>query len=128
MEDIIKKTLEYLNSTEAFIQAQLPDYINQYMTWAVIDCWFYIFLFSILFLVPFITFIKVRTKISGKDFDYFGDPTNSKSWVWLISMVMSIIFGFAVIIIIPVTVNNLLKIHFAPKVYLVEKLSGMLKK
>lgn len=123
----MQKALEYVNSTESFLKDQIPDFINQYLTWCAFECIFYIVLFAILFLIPFITFLITQTKIAKTDFDYFGGPVTWKGVVWCASLVLSIMIGIIAAIGIPQNAYTLLKINKAPKVFLMENLAKAIR-
>ena len=127
MNEILQKALDYINSTEAFLKEQVPDFVVQYLTWCSYECIFYIVLFSIFFAVPFVAFLIINHKISDKDFDYEG-PSTSRGILWLLSLIVTIIMGLVACINIPINSYTLLKITKAPKVFLVERLADQLKK
>jgi len=124
MNELLQKSLEYLNSTETFLHEQVPGFIHQYLSWCAFECIFYIILWGMLFLILFVAFLITNHKLEKSDFNCYVGPKTTKGYVWCISIFM----GAIAIISILVSSYTLLKINKAPKVFLVEKLAAQLKK
>lgn len=127
MNELMQKALEYVNSTELFLKEQIPDFINQYLTWCAFECIFFIALLSIIFIIPFVTHLIAMRKTTKTDFNYNG-PTTMRGCVWLISLILSVILGIVAAVFIPANCYTLLKINKAPKVFLMERLTDQIKK
>lgn len=122
-KEITDKILEYLSNAESFVKDQVPDFINQYLTWCFYSNVFFIILGFTLFLIPLFVYLVNESKNKGKTREYnrYGNPENFPTIVSAIFLILSI-FAFGVFFIMA-TVNtyDLIKIKVAPKVYLVDK-------
>lgn len=128
MNEIIQKTLEYLNSAEAFLTAQVPDFINQFLMWCFYEKLFFIALFPILFLFFLTITIILKRTLPAKENFYLGSPTTPHGFLYVISYILTVVAIIISLVSIPFNTYDLIKIKVAPKVYLVEKVMDMVKK
>lgn len=114
-EKFATKALTYLESTEAFLKDQLPDYFQQVVKYYAIQSWVFVAL-SVIFIV-----ISLRAMKWGMK-NYKEDEYKPEEY-------MPLFLGGAAVIIISacVIINNVqtgLKATIAPKVFIVDYLRG----
>lgn len=126
MNELINKALEYINSTEVFLRDQLPDFIQQYLTWCLAESIFYIVISLIPVIVCGISLLFISKKYGNK-IDYDAYNTNSVIISHLVNCIMLVVFLIVSCVVIPINSKNILKIKVAPKVFLVEKLGELIK-
>ncbi len=111
-EQLQAKLLEYLNSGEAFVREQAPEYVNQALTFYAWDAAFDLRVCLCFAIVGFL--LLVSGLILSRDYNSEGT-----AMVFSIFGLLALIFG---LIGSTVDYSNLKKIELAPKVFLVEKL------
>lgn len=115
------KLLEYLNSTEVFLRAQAPDFVNQfvaYETWKV-GWQFYFWLFAFLLLIGFqvINFMCYY----HRDREGYQDNSGYAFFAFVIGAC-----GVASLAIMLDYYAATKKLELAPKVYMVEQAKRMI--
>ena len=118
LEEITKKMIEYLETTEMFLNDQVPDFVAQfiiYETWAA-EWWFLISLcvFILLCIWQALNILYIFTKTNWKD-----------GFVFIIFFVGT--FGALSLYSVTTKFASLKKLQIAPKVYMVERAKSMLK-
>jgi len=116
-QELIKKIIDWVESSSDFVQCQWPDFISQFMKAATIKAWID---FSILFVV-FVAFLLICVldiyPNSSKKTDMFDQG--------FLVFLYSLIIPFA---LLPITaglineIHNLVNIYVAPKVYILSQL------
>lgn len=113
-EEILKKLLEYLQNTELFLSAQIPDVLQQILRIELFKLWC-LFAFGIIFLIIFGICLFLIIK------DYYGKEWQNASIVFgtIIGGVCG--FGFT-----PFSIYKLYLYYYAPKVFLIEYIKTIL--
>jgi hypothetical protein len=122
MNELIQKILEYVNTTELFLKDQLPDFINQYLTWCYYESLFWLLFHLSVLIILTVAAIKLYYK------DWFEDEPTPRAIAFFSSAIVAVIFLFVNMFTVPDHTLKLIKISKAPKVFLVEKLAGVIKK
>lgn len=110
-EKFAEKALTYLNSTEAFLKEQLPDYFQQIVSYYAVENWVY-FGVWILIATAFAGLAFVCVREVKKDDDYIGG-------VILFTLVSLVLFVCSLD-----SFSSALKATIAPKVFIVDYLRG----
>lgn len=121
--ELAKKMLEYLNSTEAFLQKNIPAFVEEYLTFYFYQSTFIIAFFLLLLVLSF-----SLSKISKKHIENF--KSLSREDKEFLNVMRTVPFGILLLLnafVIPININTLIKIKFAPRVYLVDELKDTLK-
>lgn len=122
---IIEQTKEGIAKGIEIAQQQTPDLINQLLRWQFAKHLFWVILGFSMFLICLIL-IKIIIKISEKeDFD-FAEPSSS----FIVAFIWVIIIGLGTLLSLisyPYNVLTLIQIKIAPKIYLLEYISDLLK-
>ena len=133
-EQLTAKVLEYLSNTEAFLSAQVPDFIHQYLLWNFYSSIFFI-VFSLLVAVAswaiwaHLNRQVIKNKADNRpDFDPYGDPQTNLGWFWVVTLICSILASLFAFISTCTNIPELIKITVSPKVFLVDSLTATIKK
>jgi hypothetical protein len=114
-EELTNKLLQYLNSGEVFLKEQAPDYVNQWMAFAMWDAYFGLIVSIVFFLLSIVAILGglYFVERSGDASEMFG--------------AVLVIFGSITFLVsafcIPCSYSNLKKLELAPKVYMLESLT-----
>jgi len=111
--DLAKEALEILKGTKGFVLDQAPDSMRQVLAWQMGESIFFFVVGLALLSVTAVCFKKF------KDFASRGDEV-APVFVGIMSSVLGLIFTCHSFL-------DILKIHLAPKVFLMEYFSGLLK-
>lgn len=109
-EQFAQKALTYLNSTEAFLKEQLPDYFQQVVTYYAIQSWAYF----IIFLAATASMIVFAYR-AWRNKDSYDPVFNAIIVLIIAALPMGAMFF---------NLNKALKATFAPKVFIVDYLRG----
>jgi len=112
---VLQEMLNFVNSTADFMKGQIPDVIQQLLHWKLAVCLFWLVL-SISSAIG--GFLSYKTAVKA---DY--DPSDFPGW-WIVVGILTIT---SLVSFFPNALDTL-QIVFAPKVYLIEYLMGMVKK
>lgn len=115
VEKIGQKLLEYLQSTEAFVKEQAPDFVRELLAYQLMTSTMWAVFCGLVFAAGVAGFVYGVVKRS----DEYGPETGI-----LIPSAMFIILGF---LFCAGNTEKALKIHFAPKVYVMEYARDMMK-
>lgn len=111
-EQFMQKALEYLQSTEAFLQKEVPIYITEYLNWHMYSS----IIWGSIFLLPLFFSIWVMYKGITAKYD----------------QELLICLGFLLLLIgvcgVCANVSNIVQIKVAPRVYLIESITANLPK
>lgn len=119
LNKLADKLVSYLESAEVFAKAQLPDFVNQFITYEAwkVDWQFKVALIALVILAIWqVINIVVSIKNVGNLDECFG---------WIIAMVG--IAGFIALCFSVDTYTSLKKMEMAPKVYMVEQAKHLLR-
>jgi hypothetical protein len=113
----LDKLIQYLNSVEGFAKEQLPDFVNQFLTYEMYKAslWFYSLLVILILLVLAQSYSMHKTM----------DKKSGEEWVPVVFFT-----GLIGTIVLIACISNFLdmkKIEMAPKVYLIEEFKDYLK-
>lgn len=113
-EKLMEKLLGYLDAAENFVNAQLPDFAQQFVNYETWACEWY-FQISIIFAVLFFAFATVSliVALSTGD-DCAGWMTFITGIVFLASLV-ACVYNYA----------DLKQLELAPKVYMIKQVKNM---
>jgi len=114
-EEILKKLLEYLQNTELFLSGQIPDVFRQIMQIELFKIWA-LFIFSIICLIAF-----------GISLYFFLKEWEEKEYENLLVLIGLFVGGICGIICLTVSLYKLYLFYYAPKVFLIEYIGGLLK-
>jgi hypothetical protein len=108
-DEFLNRALKYLDSAEAFVKSEVPDFIRQYLEYEA----FYHQQWVTWGFVPFIIFMALMILIifAKKDAEEFMGAAFG-----------ALLFLFLGIMTVPHSYLKLKKIQMAPKVYLIEAL------
>lgn len=118
LESFLGKTLEYLNSAEAFLQKNVPAYVEELLAYEFYSSLFEL-LFFILILIASIIFFKKAKEVEK-------DMCSGDKVLTAISAFVLIVFSVVSVVAIPLTISHMIKVKIAPRVYLVETISKQL--
>ena len=113
-EVIVQEALGVVTSTKDFVVAQAPGLIQQILLWKSAECWFFIFL-GVLFIISAVVMMK--------KFGAWQCTTE-------ITPILEIASGTFIVMSVPsilVNAYTLMKIYVAPKIFLLEYLTSLLK-
>lgn len=119
-KEFLTKTLEYLNSAEAFLEKNVPAYVEELLTFEVYSSVFHIVLWvglTLTFgLMSFFFYRKYKRE-------------GIKKWSDLHEMTgaATILISIIALIVVSCNVHTIIKVKTAPRVFLVEKISRMVK-
>lgn len=123
VDTFLSKTLEYLNSTEAFLQKNVPAYVEELLQFSFYEAAFWAAFFPFVALV-FVAFTVISIKMSKSENKSFSKTANNIGPICVAGSFMFIIISlFAT----PSWVSDAIKIKTAPRVYLVEKISSQMR-
>lgn len=117
------KTLEYLNSTEAFLQKNVPAYVEELLQFEFYSAIFWALFFPLLALIFGLVAKRVLTVIKGKS----GDERDVLEGIGATSLGICVLSILISLFVTPCNLQDVVKIKVAPRVYLVEKISSQLK-
>lgn len=106
--ETVKKLIEQLGAAKGFVMEQAPDVLKQMVYYGIVSNGFYCFLASLVFSICLYYGIKTAKKENPACLGFF-----------LTSAVAVFVFA--------VNIDNLLKASFAPKLYLIQELSKLIK-
>jgi hypothetical protein len=112
MEKFFEELLKIVQSGSAFIQGQMPDFVNQLL---VYNFWSNIIITLVLFLMA--------TGFFGIAFFYYVTH-KTDSFIFITSVTFGIAVLLAFLIIAPMAINDCIKIKVAPKVYIIDYLTN----
>lgn len=115
LNQFLSSLMEGLNKAGAFVTEQLPLVLQEYITWEIAS--------SIVWLVPWTLAAIGCVKLWKWLLSIDDDDADDKELAFLIAAVPSIIAFGAVIY----NVLDMCKAIFAPRVYLIEELSKLVK-
>jgi hypothetical protein len=110
-DEFLGRALKYLDSAEAFVKSEVPDFIRQYLEYEA----FYHRMWVTWGFVPFGIFIIITIGILFACKDKFEDLVAG-------GFVAALFFLFLAFMTVPHSYFKLKKIEMAPKVYLIEAL------
>jgi len=123
--ELITKAISTADHAQEFVMAEMPELIQQLLYWKMIEAIF-VFILSIIWLFAYIKSIKwIWPKLNHK-VDCLDAWAASKG----ISTIGMVIVGSLVIINLTIGIDQIftiLQIWIAPKVYLIEYASGLIK-
>ena len=118
---LIEKSISGIDAATGFLQAEVPEYITQLITWYAI----YNFLMFVLGIVILVSTVLISIKFTGKKKNKEGE------FVWTLThdddgdpsahiMVSAIVFSIALVVGFASINLKWLQIWIAPKVWLIE--------
>jgi hypothetical protein len=124
-EQFLAKTLEYLNSTEAFLQKNVPAYIEELLVFSFYEhVLSVVFILSLLVGTAFLTFIAHK---KAKSPERSREGKEGYEFLCGAGVFVTGIFFIMFILSSAKNITQAIKIKVAPRVYLVEKLSSQIK-
>jgi hypothetical protein len=126
---LLAKALEWLQTTEEFVIEQAPQIAQEILYWGLAQNVFYAVLYGGAFIFFLLWFFKGNQiqKIS----DLFKEDTDQSITAGFIRLVFSAIMGFLSVVALPwAAIDRTLasiKILVAPRLYLIEYISDLLK-
>jgi hypothetical protein len=120
LAEILKKGLEAAEKTGNFVVEQAPDLIQQLIVWKTCE-----YIFLIIISIAFIFSVYKWHKSAMKRYDDFIDFCNEiESFIYgAYAIVVIVIFGIALF----QSFFNLIQILLAPKIWLIEYASQLIK-
>lgn len=113
-EEILKKLMEYLQNTEVFLSAQIPDVLQQILQIELFKLWC-LFVLGIICLVVFgLCLFLIIT-------DYYYEEW--KTIAVVIGLLVGGVYGF---VCTPFSIYKLYLFYYAPKVFLIEYIKTIL--
>ena len=120
LAEILKKGLEAAEKTGNFVVEQAPDLIQQLIVWKTCE-----YILLILISVGLILSIKKWYNWAIKRYEYFGDFTGE------VEFIVFSIYSIFVILVFGITLFNsffnLIQILLAPKIWLIEYITNLIK-
>ena len=120
LAEILKKGLEAAEKTGNFVVEQAPDLIQQLIVWKTCE-YIFLILISIAFLFSIYKWCKSAIKRYGNLDNFFGEP----------EVIVFSIYSIVVILIFVIALFqsffNLLQILLAPKIWLIEYATNLIK-
>lgn len=125
VDAFLGKTLEYLNSTEAFLQKNVPAYVEELLQFDFYEALFYtavpVVVLLIFSAITFACFKVCQNMNNSRDLRELYNVVEAISLV--AALITLIVAAFAV----PENLMTAVKIKTAPRVYLVDKITSQLK-
>lgn len=126
IEKYLEEILGWLESGVEFVKTTAPVFVQEVLTY-----------YTILYIVTFVisgVFIFVFFKVLSISFKKYSEIAkekgsryfNDEEMPWFFASVFSFIIIFAAVIVAIVTIGPMLKVLFAPTLFLVEKVAQML--
>lgn len=117
IEDQIPLVLDWINSSAEFVKTQAPDVSNQMLLYHCIIDWL-IVLTLLIFLILFWAFpIRWFLEFAKKE----ENPDEQETVIYVVAWIVTIIIGCILINY----GSELIKIHFAPKLFIFEELQKL---
>lgn len=118
LNESAEKLLDYVEQTGDFVVEQAPLVVQEMITWGITHCVFWIIIVSIV-LLPIIAICGYFFRIGVKD-DWDVDYCIPSGMVGGVSL----IFWF---LVIASNIYDLLYIYFAPRLFILDQLKGLIK-
>lgn len=121
-QELVKNIIDWVESSSDFVKGQFPDFVDQFIKISLINTWFDVTLFAVVFLLLIIFAIYIYRKSQLKNDDH-------STWSGFIIMARFMLpcFIFISLISLVHSAQNLLTIYVAPKVYILSHLKDFLK-
>lgn len=124
LNKLMIEIIDQVKNTGNFVVEQMPDVISQLLTYQYYSNIFY-FVFGILMLiVSFASFHQIKILAKKYDEKQMGDDIMPLIVICFMSGIICGIIGFCNCAF---TIDPLLKLTFAPKIYLIEYASRLIK-
>lgn len=132
---LIEKAMGGLDSATGFLQAELPEYVYQLMLWysvkSAVLCALMMALSALWFHFGVVKPIKmITTGLKNNKTNFFVEESYRNGGVQVSGSAIPLIFSVAIILPLSVAISKgltVLKIWIAPKVWLVEYASTLIK-
>ena len=117
VDQFLSKSLEYLSSAEAFLKAEVPAFIQEFMTWKFYEALFYFGLW----VIPTIVACSIGV-FSYRKYKNTGVKDNLEFATFIITV------GFLALFINSlVNLPVIIKLKVAPRVFLLEEVRSLTK-
>lgn len=113
-EKLIAKILEYLESTEAFLKAELPPFFEEALSYYFWSAFIVLMVCLIMFVIGVYLIIKSLTELKEQYPDGWAYGMVS---IGFLMMLLSFLVG-------TFKVNQIMKVTLAPKLYLIDEFRG----
>jgi uncharacterized membrane protein len=120
-DENIKKMIEWVESSSSFIQGQIPDYIEQLLRYKMISTWVNIGILSVLVIVCSSLCIWCVWKGSTYEKSY-----DIPALIFVGSFIPGM-FSLITAIGLISEIQDLIRLYIAPKVYVLNHLTGLIK-
>lgn len=117
--DIVTKALSGVDAAASFLSAQIPDVIHQLLVWKMAQAGGG-FILCLLFIIGYVFLIKMIVKngyISGPDLDVLA----------VLALIIGGIFAVVCVVFAVANLFDMLQIWLAPKIYVMEYASSLIK-
>ena len=118
--EILKKGLEVAEKSGNFVIEQAPDLVKQLITYKTIEASIYV-LIEITLIYLIVRYLKYLHKKNNEDSDFIFDNE-----FHIIGMVITLIMGIILFFAFINDISDLIKLIFAPKIYLLEYIAKLL--
>jgi formate hydrogenlyase subunit 3/multisubunit Na+/H+ antiporter MnhD subunit len=121
LDELMVQIINQVKNTGDFVVEQMPDVVQQLLTYQYYSTVFYLIVGIVFLMVSFFSFYKVR-ELDKKS---VGNPDVIP---YIIAFLMiGIMSGLVGIVNVCENIDPLLKLTFAPKIYLIEYASRLIK-
>lgn len=120
--ELINEILTILKSTKSFVVNQMPDVVQQILHWSIAESALLILIGLGMFVGAVWGLIKIRQKWKDRANHYDDDE-----FLFIISAIGCVCGGFVSVPIFFINLFSLVKILVAPKIYLLEYFTGLLR-
>lgn len=121
VNNFLSKILSYLESAEAFLKAEIPAFVQEFMNWHLYEAIFYLSIWVISAVICFalaLKFSKLNTK-------YRLDNRDRSNSDYEGMCVTFIVFGLCLILSSCINIHTIIKLKVAPRVFLLEEVRDM---
>ena len=118
--EILKKGLEVAEKSGNFVIEQAPDLVKQLITYKTIEASIYV-LIEITLIYLIVRYIKYLHKKNNEDSDFIVDNE-----FHITGMIITLIMGIILFFVFINDISDLIKLIFAPKIYLLEYIAQLL--
>lgn len=122
IQALITKAIDGVDASVTFLQAEIPDYVYQLLLWYGVKSAIVASVFFIVVVVCAIGCVKLVKHANKPDTD-----DDSKDGAWIATVFITLFVVIPSVILFFIYALEALQIYIAPKVWLLEYASGLVK-
>jgi purine-cytosine permease-like protein len=125
LDQFLNKSLEYLSSAEAFLKAEVPAFVQEFMTWkyyeAMLSIGSKLFIAIILIIAANLLYKRYKKL-------YTEDRHDPDFVPYIVFSIVSGIAAFCMVVSLWEPIHTMVKIKVAPRVFLIEQVKELTNK